>query len=377
MINDLLKTFCHELQQKGLYRERQLPPTQICLNFSSSDYLSLREEPELKTAFQRGFAKYPTGSGGSMVVCGYHPTHRELEQAFAQTLNAQDALLFTSGYAANLAVITLLSRMGANLHIDRGVHASFYDGIRLNRSHFTRFFHNDVGALDGALNNTGANPVVITEGVFSMSGQMAPLKEISRVCMRHACEIIVDEAHAFGVFGPKGLGATPHHELTQDEIALRIIPFGKAFGCQGAIVVGRQHWIDALLQSARSYIYSTALSPAIAHGLLATLGFIQEAEDRRAKLFSLINYFREAVSKSPLRWRDSYTPIQQLQLGCPQQALYYGERLKQKNIFCYPMRKPTVSTKETGLRIVLNYAHETKDIEFLLAQLHQIHESTH
>lgn len=376
MIEDSLANYAQELHAAGLHRQRQLVcSSKPSMNFSSNDYLSLTNNRRVKKAFQQGFEKYPSGSGGSMVVCGYHPIHKTLENAFSHALKTEDALLFSSGYAANLGVISLLTRLEGHLLIDKSLHASFYDGIQLNKVHYTRFLHNNLQDLQAKLARKTNNPVLVTEGIFSMSGQLAPLSEMASLCRKASAKMIVDEAHAFGILGPYGLGAVEHSQLTQQEVPLRIIPFGKSLGAQGAIVVGEGQWIDALLQAARSYIYSTAISPAIAHGLLETFALILEADSKRKKLFQLIDYFHDAVKLSPLTWQYSQTPIQQLQLGCPRKALYYTEQLKQRGIYCQSMREPTVSKKNTGLRIILNYHHEPEDIDTLLLNLEQIYES--
>ncbi|ASQ45915.1 aminotransferase class I/II-fold pyridoxal phosphate-dependent enzyme [Legionella clemsonensis] len=376
MIEDTLIHYSQELRAAGLYRKRQL----VCspkpsLNFSSNDYLSLTMSKRLKKSFQQGFEKYPSGSGGSMVVCGYHPMHQTLEEAFSHALNTDDALLFSSGYAANLGIISLLTHLDAHLYIDKGLHASFYDGIQLNKISYTRFLHNNLQDLQAKLTRGMDNAVIISEGIFSMSGQLAPLTEMASLGKKNHAKIIVDEAHSFGILGPQGLGAVAQHQLTPQEVPLRVIPFGKSLGAQGAIVVGEGQWIDALLQSARSYIYSTAVSPALTYGVLETLMFILEADSRRKKLFQLIDYFRKAIKSSPLTWQHSQTPIQQLQLGCPRKALYYTEQLKQRGIFCQSIREPTVSRKHTGLRVILNYHHEPEDIDALFLNLKRIYES--
>lgn len=375
MIENFLIDYTKKLCSTGLHRQRRLINSDCRLNFSSNDYLSLTDDQRIKEGFRQGFTHYPTGSGGSMVVCGYHVAHNELEQAFSQALNADDALLFSSGYAANLGVISLLARLKGHLYIDKCLHASIYDGIQLSKIEYTRFLHNDLADLRVKLDSANDNSVVFTEAVFSMSGQMAPLSEMVILGQKHGAPLIVDEAHAFGIFGSQGLGAVSHQQLTQKEVPLRIIPFGKAFGCQGAMVVGQGIWIDALLQAARSHIYSTAVSPAMAYGLLKTLEVVQDADDRRVKLSDLIHYFQKKIDSSPLKWQLSITPIQQLQLGCPHRALYYTERLSQVGIFCQSMREPTVSKLNTGLRVILNYHHEPEDIDQLFSQLHLIYES--
>ncbi|WP_035917857.1 aminotransferase class I/II-fold pyridoxal phosphate-dependent enzyme [Legionella fairfieldensis] len=376
MINSRLIDHTARLKEQGLHRKR-LSVYDDWLNFSSNDYLSLSLDSRISNAFQKGFADYPSGSGGSMVVCGYHGIHKELEQAFAKALKVDDALLFSSGYAANLAIITLLSQFETHLLLDKALHASFYDGLRLTNVRYTRYLHNNLQNLALKLQKRPSNPVVITESVFSMSGQMTNLHEMTTLCATHSADCLVDEAHAFGVWGREGLGAVVHYGLSQRHIPLRIIPLGKAFAAQGAVVAGSEEWIDALLQSARSFIYSTAISPAFTYGLLETLTIIRKSDDKRRKLHQLIDYFQKACSHSPLKWVCSQTPVQQLQLGCPHKALHYAEVLRSKGIFCQAIREPTVTKKHTGLRIIINYHHNSDQIDYLFSQLHQIYESTY
>ncbi|MDI9818803.1 MULTISPECIES: 8-amino-7-oxononanoate synthase [unclassified Legionella] len=376
MINQLIVDYSHRLLQQGLYRQRSVVSWDAeLLNFSSNDYLSLKQDKRVGKAYQTGFEKYPSGSSGSMVVCGYHPVHKKLEEAFSKALQVDDALLFSSGYAANLGVVSLLAGAGGHLLIDKALHASLYDGIKLADARYTRFMHNEADSLSSKLAKNILNPVVLTEGIFSMSGQMAPLAQISQVAKQFEAALVVDEAHAFGICGEQGLGAVVCDELTQEEVPLRIIPFGKSFASQGAVVAGQKVWIDALLQSARSYIYSTAISPAMSYGVLETLTIIRESDDRRRKLFQLIDYFRKAIENSPLKWQNSTTPIQQLKLGCPHKALDYTKKLRNQGIFCQAIREPTVSKKNTGLRIILNCHHEPEDIDKLLSALSVIYET--
>lgn len=376
MITKTLTAHLSQLKQRGLHRRRMLNRSddKSIINFSSNDYLSLSEELSIRQAFQRGFAHYPTGSGGSMVISGYHESHRELEQAFAQALGVDDALLFSSGYAANLGIISLLAHFNAHFFIDKAAHASFYDGLRLAEGTYTRYLHNNLTSLANKLVLRPAHPVIVTESVFSMSGQATDLLKMAELCTTYQADCIIDEAHAFGILGKEGLGAVIHYGLSQKEIPLRIIPLGKAFAFQGAVVAGDGEWIDALLQLARSYIYSTAISPAQAYGLAETFAFIRSADERRRKLTKLIHYFHNAIKCSPLKWRDSATPIQQLQLGCPHKALAYAKALLSRGIFCQAIREPSVSKQDTGLRIILNYHHEAKDIDGLIKNLHQIFE---
>lgn len=371
MLGNKLTHHLAERRQQGMHRQRQLTSEAGVINFSSNDYLSLTMDQRVRNAYQAGLQRYPAGSGGSMLVCGYHPVHQALEKAFADALGVDDCLLFSSGYSANLSLINMLGHHDAHVIIDKQVHASIYDGLKLSGALFTRYLHNDLSDLTLKIQQCAHDAVLITESVFSMSGQIAPLAEIARLCKQHDGEALVDEAHAFGVLGPEGLGAVAQQQLTQDDVPLRVIPFGKACAAFGAVIAGQGAWIDALLQSARSQIYSTAISPAFAYGLLETLDIVRCADDRRAKLAELVGYFRQAISHSPLTWRDSLSAIQQLQLGCPQLALSYSTKLREQGIVCLPMRQPTVSRQETGLRVTLNYHHQPEDIDKLFMCLHE------
>ncbi|MCX7116760.1 MAG: aminotransferase class I/II-fold pyridoxal phosphate-dependent enzyme [Legionellales bacterium] len=372
MLRHKLKQYTTELSTQGLYRQRRVSDAdEPLINFSSNDYLSLASDPRIKKAYQHGFEHYPTGSGGSMMVCGYHSNHKALEQAFSEVLDVDDCILFTSGFAANLSVIGLLARFDTHVLIDKMVHASIYDGLQLSGTAYSRYLHNNLADVVLKMKNFPKNSVLMTEGIFSMSGQYAPLAEIAELSQDFIQGLVVDEAHSFGILGREGLGAVVAHQLTQDDVPLRVIPLGKAYAASGAIVAGQGVWIDALLQSARPQIYSTALSPAYAYGLLETLENIRRADERRDKLAELIRYFRDAIKKSPLTWRDSSSLIQQLQLGCPQRALYFAGKLREQSILCIPMRQPTVSRQETGLRVILNYHHQPEHIDALFECLHR------
>lgn len=360
-----------ERRQQRLLRQRVISNNPTWINFCSNDYLSLANDKRVKKAYQAGYEQYPAGSGASAVVSGYHSIHCQLEQKFAQILAVDEAMLFNSGYAANVAVIALLAGLDVSLIIDKAMHASCYDGIKAAGLHYQRYIHNDLADLAQVIQKAPQSSVLMTEAIFSMSGQCAILNEI--VDLINPC--IVDEAHAFGVLGEHGLGAVHQAGLSQEQVPLRIITFGKSMAGQGAIVAGKQEWIELLLQYARPLLYSTAMSPAAAYGLMQTLDLVYEADERRTKLLELIRYFRQWTLSSPLDFTDSHTPIQQLQLGCPHRAIRYSEQLQQAGIFCLAMRKPTVSLQHTGLRVVLNYCHSTDDIDQLFQQLHAYYDS--
>lgn len=314
-ISQKIKNYTNQLAHEGLLRNRRVHADDSSLiHFDSNDYLSLTRDKRIAEVYQRGYALYPTGSGASMLLSGYHSNHRAVEEAFANLLAVDDCILFSSGYAANLAVTALLGKLKVHCFIDKEIHASIYDGLALSHVNYTRYLHNNLDVLEGKLITGSA---LITEGIFSMSGQLAPLMQLSMLCNRNQGALLVDEAHSFGILGSQGKGAVAHYGLTQNEVPLRIIPLGKSFAAQGALVAGKADWIYALLQAGRSVIYSTAISPALSYGLLHTLEFVVNAEDRRLKLEQLIALFKTYRTQSPFNWADSSSPIQQLRLGCP------------------------------------------------------------
>lgn len=366
-----IRQYLDHLAQAGLYRHRQVyvddPATAWCY-FNSNDYLSLARHPLIQKAYQRGLCRYPVGSGGSSLVCGYHKAHQDVEQAFAHALGVDACLLFSSGYAANVSIMAFLAQVHAQVLVDKAIHASVYDGLRQAALPWKRYVHSN---LVDAANKLGdmMNPVLMTEGIFSMNGLLAPLDALTDLARTYQAAVVVDEAHAFGVIGPSGLGSVVHFGLTQQAVPLRVIPLGKAYAATGAIVAGQGEWIEGLLQAARPLIYSTAISPAYAYGILETLPVIQAAEDRRDTLHGLIAYFREAITRSSLTWANSYSPIQQLQLGCPFRAVRLTAALRKHGLICSAMRPPSVTAQATGLRITLNYRHELAHIDYLFELL--------
>jgi 8-amino-7-oxononanoate synthase len=364
-----LQTFIEERRLKGLHRKRFVAADKHqWIDFSCNDYLSLGEEPQIKQAYETGVMKHPVGSGGSPLTSGYHATHRALETEFAKVLGTEDALYFSSGFSANLSLMALFGHLDLLVYLDKAIHASIYDGVSLSKVKFLRYQHCDAEDLSRKIRPSTAG-VILTESVFSMSGQVSPLAVLADMAIQSESILCVDEAHSFGIMGPEGLGLVPTLRLIKDVIPLRVIPLGKGFAAAGAIVAGKGIWIDALIQLARPYIYSTAPSPAFTYGLLKTLDYIRAADERRSKLNALIAYFREAISNSPLQWRPSHTAIQQLQIGCPYVTDTIHKRLLEKSIICFPIRYPTVPRIETGLRVILNYHHEPRDIDLLLGCL--------
>lgn len=359
-VSELLRqaTKTHQLRRPSLCPEGML-------NFSSNDYLSLRAHPTLKKAHQQAFAAHPVSSAGAMLLSGYHAPHQELEQAFADFLGVEGALLLNSGYVANLSLIAFLQAIDAICLVDKQIHASVYDGLHKNQMSFIRYIHNELSDLEKKLSVTEGFKAVLTEAVFSMSGQRADLGAIRALASAHQATLIVDEAHSFGLYGQQGRGAAHLYGLDEHSLPLRVIPLGKAFAAQGAMIAGKKSWIEALVQVARPYIYSTAPSPAFAAGMLTHLELLKSADDRREKLQCLIASFQDLVGQSRMNWRNSCTAIQFLTLGSTEKALNLSSRLADKGFYCLAVRHPTVRKNEAGLRVVLNYDHEIQHLKQL------------
>lgn len=365
---DKILAFMHARATAGLQRKRIINTGDL-LDFAGNDYLGLARMDKVRNAFVTGYQKYHSGSGGSMLVGGYHAIHQELETTFARALAVDGCILFNNGYAANLALCNLLGKIGISALLDREVHASIYDGMLSGQVQYQRYQHLDVAGARKKFVSSEESPVIFTESLFSMSGQRANIAQLADFA---GGNIIVDEAHAFGIIGPMGLGLTELQGLTAREVPLRMLAFGKAMGAFGAIIAGSGAWIEALLQVARPAIYSTSMAPAIVYGLLETFDILRAADDRRQYLTELIAYFRSKIVHSPLAWRDCQDTVQYLKLGCPRQALDYAEKLRAEGIFCIPMRQPTVTKENTGLRITLNYHHTAADIDLLFNCLHHV-----
>ena len=346
---------------------------QRLLNFSSNDYLGLAGDP----AFQAGIceaiqqAEASFGSGAAHLLSGHHQLHDDLERALADWLGVERVLLFSTGYMANLAVQQALSWKGDWLVHDRLNHASLLDGARLSDATLKRFPHNDMTALQRRLVQCPGQAIVVTEGVFSMDGDQPHLPTLITLKQTHDAWLILDEAHAFGVLGPEGRGSFAHWNLTADRDTVRVGTLGKAFGVFGAFVAGSDTVIDTLINFGRSYIYTTALSPAQAVAALEALKAVRAADPARARLQAHILHFRQQVEKLGLPMVDSMTPIQPLVLGASATALQWQQRLRQQGFHVGAVRPPTVPRGQARLRITLSAAHTEEDIDALIDALAQ------
>ena len=366
-------------RQQNLYRRRltldsaQGPIVQLggrrYLNFCSNDYLGLAAHPRVVAAFQRAAADYGVGSGASHLVCGHSALHQQLEEALAEFTGRPRALLFSSGYMANTGILTSLLQRGDHVLEDRLNHASLLDGGLHSGARFQRFAHCDVAALQRKLARADGVKLVVTDGVFSMDGDTAPLGELAAACASHDAWLMVDDAHGFGVLGERGAGSTEAAGLDHEAVPVLMATLGKALGTAGAFVAGSELLIETLIQQARSYIYTTALPPAVAGASLESLRLVQEESWRREHLGQLIRRFRRGAGELGLPLLASDSAIQPLPVGDAAAALALSERLRQQGLLIGAIRPPTVPAGTSRLRITLSAAHTDAQVDQLLEQL--------
>jgi len=337
------------------------------LNFSSNDYLGLASNPELVEALKGAADDLGVGSGASALVTGYREPHRLLECELAEFLQREKVLLFSSGYLANLAVATSLAGRGDVIIQDRLCHASLIDAARLSGARLSRYAHADMEALRRRLDAVdGGHRLVVSDGVFSMDGDTAPLKRMAALCRDHGAWLAIDDAHGIGVCGPGGRGSVAAAGLDDRQVPVLTGTLGKAFGCFGAFVAGSEQLIDHLVNEARSYIYTTAMPAALASAARAALRRVIEDDWRREHLQALITHFREGARQRGLALMMSDSPIQPLLIGDSEAALKAAASLKRQGFLVVAMRPPTVAPGTSRLRITLCAAHRSSQLDALL-----------
>ncbi|EOI3456581.1 8-amino-7-oxononanoate synthase [Cronobacter turicensis] len=337
-------------------------------NFSGNDYLGLSQHPTLIAAWRQGAETFGVGSGASGHVSGYSGAHQSLENALAQWLGFDRALLFISGFAANQAVVAALMQQPDRILADRLSHASLLEAASHSPATLRRFAHNAPGALAALLGKPcDGLTLVFTEGVFSMDGDCAPLADIAGLAQGEQTLLMVDDAHGIGVLGREGRGSCDVAGVRPD---LLLVTFGKAFGLSGAALLCSESMADYLLQTARHLIYSTAMPAAQACALDAALTVIREGDDLRARLARNIARFRAGASQLPLTLADSQTAIQPLIVGENGAALTLAEKLRERGCWATAIRPPTVPAGTARLRLTLSAAHQDDDIDALLEALY-------
>jgi 8-amino-7-oxononanoate synthase len=340
------------------------------LSFCSNDYLGLANHPEVVAAFHRGLDEYGCGSGASHLITGHSRAHHALEEELAGFVQRPRALLFSSGYSANLGVMAALLGRGDRVFEDRLNHASLLDGARLSNARLVRYQHNETAQLDSRLAAAPAGEyLVATDAVFSMDGDSAPLVRLSTVAAQHAAWLLVDDAHGIGVLGPQGRGSVVQAGLGVSEVPILMGTLGKAFGTFGAFVAGSDDLVETLIQQARTYIYTTAPPPALACATRAALRRVREDDWRRGHLQQLIARFRNGARELGLVLCDSQTPIQPLIAGTAGRALQLSQALRERGILITAIRPPTVAEGSSRLRITFSAAHSEAQVDRLLAAL--------
>ncbi|MGI2024905.1 aminotransferase class I/II-fold pyridoxal phosphate-dependent enzyme [Shewanella glacialipiscicola] len=339
------------------------------INFSSNDYLGLSRVPELAKALYLGAQAYGVGSGASPLVTGYSEAHFALEYELCALTGHEAALLFCSGFSANTALMKTLFDQQDIVIADKLVHASIIDGLHDSGAQLKRFLHNSLESAERLLVRNQAS-ALITESVFSMDGDCAPISDLSTLCRQHHTWLIVDDAHGFAVLdGYKNSDAT---DKAAKLIDVQVVTFGKALGCQGAAVLGSQALIDFLVSNAREYIYSTTLSPANAALALAAVQYSTAHPELQQKLLANIALFKRLCLDANVPLLNSDTAIQPLIIGDAQQTLQVAEELKAAGIWVGAIRPPTVPVGSARLRITLTAAHSAEDIAACVAQLAQV-----
>ena len=367
-------------REAGLYRRRRVvsSPQQTemvvdgrpMLTFCSNDYLGLANHPEVITALQQAANAYGVGSGAAHLINGHSSAHHALEEELAEFTNRPRALLYSTGYMANIGVVSALLGRHDWLLEDRLNHASLVDAGALSPARVKRYQHSDPESLGRQLESCGAGrKLIATDGVFSMDGDLAPLDEFHGIAQNHEAWLMVDDAHGLGVLGESGGGSLAHFGLGIDQVPILMGTLGKGFGTFGAFVAGSEELIEILIQKSRSYVYTTAMPSAVAEATRVSLRIAQQESWRRERLAQLVSRFRQAAEEMGLPLMPSNTPIQPLLTGSAEQALQWSKFLEDKGILVSAIRPPTVPEGQARLRITFSANHTERQLDRLLDAL--------
>jgi 8-amino-7-oxononanoate synthase len=367
---------------QGLYRKRRIVASpqgvhltadgRELLNFCSNDYLGLANHPEVVGAFKNAADRYGVGSGSAHLICGHSEAHHALEEELAEFTGRERALLFSTGYMANLGAISALIGNGDTVIEDRLNHASLIDGGLLSGARFKRYRHGDLEHLTNLLEDAGGKKLLVTDGVFSMDGDLAPLPDLAKIAQAQNAWLMVDDAHGLGVLGEHGGGVLEHYGLTQTDVPVLVGTLGKAFGTFGAFVAGSDILIELLLQKARTYIYTTALPPAVAEATRASLKIARAESWRRDRLKQLTERFRQGAKQLGLELIVSPSPIQPILIGDSRKATALSEALLAAGLLVSAIRPPTIPQGSARLRVTFSAAHEEWQVDRLLNELDRL-----
>ena len=362
-------------RQRPLLQSPQGPQVVVdgkpLLAFCNNDYLGLASHPDVVRAWQAGAERWGVGGGASHLVIGHSTPHHELEEALAEFTGRPRALLFSNGYMANLGAVTALVGQGDTVLEDRLNHASLLDAGLLSGARFSRYLHNDVASLQARMDKAVGDTLVVTDGVFSMDGDIANLAALAQTAKARGAWLMVDDAHGFGPLGATGGGIVEHFGLGLDDVPVLIGTLGKSFGTAGAFVAGSEELIETLIQFARPYIYTTSQPPALACATLKSLELLRTEHWRRAHLARLIAQFRHGAEQIGLNLMDSFTPIQPILIGDAGRALRLSQMLRERGLLVTAIRPPTVPVGSARLRVTLSAAHSESQVQLLLEALAQ------
>lgn len=371
-----------ELKHRELYRSRQIidgpqgPTVQIngvaFDNFSSNDYLGLANHPAVIKTFQQAAEHYGVGSGSAHLICGHSAEHHALEEELAEFTGRERALVFSTGYMANLGTIAGLVQKGDEVFQDKLNHASLIDGGRISGAEVKRFSHSDMSRLQQLLETSSADKkLIVSDGVFSMDGDEANIKDLVVLAEKSKAMLMIDDAHGMGVLGESGGGLIEKYGLSQQQVPILMATFGKALGTSGAFVAGSEELIETLIQKARTYIFTTAMPAAVMAATRESLKIAQQEIWRRDKLTSLVVRFRRGAEQLGLSLMPSETPIQPVILGSNSAVMSASSYLKEKGILVGAIRHPTVRKSTERLRITLSATHSESQVDNLLLRLEE------
>ncbi|VAW60402.1 8-amino-7-oxononanoate synthase [hydrothermal vent metagenome] len=372
-----LKPDLQHRKQQGLYRSRKIVQSpqgreiiindQRLLNFCSNDYLGLANHPDIKRAFINATEKYGVGSGSAHLVNGHTHAHHALEETLADFCGYPRALLFSTGYMANLGVAQSLYSKKDCIIEDKLNHASLLDAANICQAKLVRFAHKDDAHLKNKLNdNDGNEKLVSSDAVFSMDGDEANISNLIQLCKPHTARLMLDDAHGFGVLGKDGRGSLNHQKINTHDVPIYMATLGKALGTAGAFIAGSDDLIETLIQSARCYIYTTAMPAAIAEASRVSLQLLVKENWRQQSLQNNIHYFKSLAAQASLNLLNSNTAIQPIIIGDAQRAANISQQLFENGFHVAAIRPPTVPNNTSRLRVTLRADHTEKDIEALV-----------
>lgn len=353
------------------YRKRSIHCVEKTINFCSNDYLGLRNDPQIITAAKKAADLYGVGSGSAYLLSGYNYAHQALEEELANFLNVQRVLLFSSGYMANVGILSAILKKHDEIFADKYIHASLIDGCLLSKAKIFRYQHANLDQLRHLIEKASKNQkLIISEGLFGMDGTIANVNELILIRKQHNCLLLLDDAHGIGVLGKHGRGCLDYYAADSNEVTLLVGTLGKAFGSYGSFVGCSHNTAEFLIQTARTYLFTTALPPLLAEASRTSLRVIQQEPERREKLQFLIERFRKGALQLDITLMHTHnTPMQLILLGDNKRTRQISDQLAEYGLLVKPILPPTVPKNMARLRITLTATHTEQQIDYLVEKL--------